>query len=68
MARLVKHVRNRPYRVDVEGVEKPLWMCACGLSQDQPYCDGSHRRSDDEIEGEIYLYDAENRVHAPVGY
>jgi CDGSH-type Zn-finger protein len=68
MARLVKHVRNEPYEVKVEGAEKSVWICACGLSQDKPYCDGSHKRARDEGEGEIYLYDAEGRVQAPVGY
>ncbi|MDX2298531.1 MAG: CDGSH iron-sulfur domain-containing protein [Xanthomonadaceae bacterium] len=34
-----------PYVVDVEA-EKTYWWCACGLSKDQPFCDGSHKRTD----------------------
>ncbi len=25
---------------------RQLWLCRCGLSQDKPYCDGSHTRVD----------------------
>jgi CDGSH iron-sulfur domain-containing protein 3 len=31
-----------PYGVDVEG-GKSYWWCACGKSQKQPFCDGSHK-------------------------
>jgi CDGSH-type Zn-finger protein len=31
-----------PYGVDVE-VGKSYWWCACGKSQKQPFCDGSHK-------------------------
>ena len=31
-----------PYAVDVEEGKKYFW-CACGLSQKQPFCDGSHK-------------------------
>lgn len=34
-----------PYVVDVEA-EKTYWWCACGLSKDQPFCDGSHKQTD----------------------
>ena len=30
------------YAVEVEGGKKYFW-CACGLSQNQPFCDGSHK-------------------------
>jgi CDGSH-type Zn-finger protein len=30
-----------PLRVDVEA-GKSYWWCACGHSQSQPFCDGSH--------------------------
>ena len=30
-----------PFVVDVEPGE--YWWCACGKSERQPYCDGSHR-------------------------
>ena len=34
--------QNAPYEVDVEE-GKSYWWCACGRSQSQPFCDGSHR-------------------------
>ncbi len=37
--------QNAPYAVDVEEGENYFW-CACGLSQKQPFCDGSHKGSE----------------------
>jgi CDGSH-type Zn-finger protein len=33
---------DRPYRARVTAGEE-VWWCACGRSQDQPFCDGSHK-------------------------
>ena len=33
---------RRPIPVKVEG-GKSYWWCACGLSKQQPFCDGSHK-------------------------
>jgi CDGSH-type Zn-finger protein len=33
-----------PYRAELEAERRYLW-CACGLSQQQPFCDGSHVRA-----------------------
>jgi len=35
----------RPFAVRVEA-GRDYWWCACGLSQTQPFCDGSHRLTD----------------------
>ena len=32
----------RPMQIEVEAGKKYYW-CACGLSQNQPFCDGSHQ-------------------------
>lgn len=37
--------RNNYYEVDVEP-GKEYWWCACGLSESQPFCDGSHKGTD----------------------
>ena len=35
--------QKNPYKVKVEKGKTYSW-CACGLSQKQPFCDGSHRK------------------------
>jgi CDGSH-type Zn-finger protein len=34
-----------PYKIDVEAGKVYFW-CACGRSQNQPFCDGSHEVTD----------------------
>jgi len=36
---------SKPIMVKLEKGEEKYW-CACGLSSNQPYCDGSHRTTD----------------------
>lgn len=36
---------RKPIKVEVKKGEEYYW-CACGLSKNQPYCDGSHRTTD----------------------
>ena len=33
---------KEPFKVDVEAGKAYFW-CACGRSQKQPFCDGSHK-------------------------
>ncbi len=33
-----------PYEVDVEKDQRVFW-CTCGLSENQPFCDGKHKGS-----------------------
>ncbi len=54
MARIVLHERNRPYVVKVGDQE--LHLCGCGLSENKPYCDGTHMKTVDE-RSKLYLYD-----------
>ena len=35
---------DTPYGVEVESGKDYYW-CACGLSKNQPFCDGSHKGS-----------------------
>jgi CDGSH iron-sulfur domain-containing protein 3 len=54
MARLVKKEDRGPLEVKVENVTK--WICMCGLSKNQPFCDGNHKKTADEEEEKIYQY------------
>ena len=36
---------DTPYGVEVEAGQSYFW-CACGKSQNQPFCDGSHKGTD----------------------
>lgn len=40
-----KIAAKAPIPVDVE-VGKTYYWCACGLSANQPFCDGSHKATD----------------------
>ena len=35
--------QKKPHKVKVEK-DKTYFWCACGLSQKQPFCDGSHKK------------------------
>ena len=36
---------DTPFAVEVEA-GRDYWWCACGLSANQPFCDGSHKVTD----------------------
>ncbi len=59
MARLVKHHAHGPYTVNEDDVGRTF--CQCGLSQNLPYCDGSHGKTCDEEPGKTYVYDDGSR-------
>ncbi|MBX8637516.1 MAG: CDGSH iron-sulfur domain-containing protein [Thermoplasmata archaeon] len=61
MARLVKHERNKPYPVEAKAGET-IYICACGLSKNKPYCDGSHKAAVSEQQGELYVYDEQQKA------
>ena len=57
MARMIRHEATGP--IEIPPQEKSVWVCACGLSQDLPHCDGSHKlckQGDGEAEGKLYVY------------
>ncbi|MBU14171.1 MAG: glutamate synthase [Gammaproteobacteria bacterium] len=37
--------QHAPYAVECEQGKTYYW-CSCGISKNQPYCDGSHRETD----------------------
>ncbi|PKP72695.1 MAG: glutamate synthase [Alphaproteobacteria bacterium HGW-Alphaproteobacteria-6] len=44
MTETPKIARTSPYPTEVEAGKSYFW-CACGRSQNQPFCDGSHKGS-----------------------
>jgi CDGSH-type Zn-finger protein len=69
MTREVTHDANGPVPVGEEELEEQggtAYICQCGLSDNKPYCDGSHVETGDEEEDVVYKYeddDDENPRH-----
>lgn len=55
MARIVVKTAHEP--LVIKPSDKPLHICMCGLSKNQPFCDGSHKKTLDEKEDVLYQYD-----------
>jgi len=62
MSRLVQHDAKGPAVIQI-GEGKFVAVCQCGLSRNKPFCDGSHKKTQDEAADRVYVYDHEqNRV------
>lgn len=57
MARKVLKKEKGP--LEIKPRKESVWICMCGLSKNQPFCDGCHTKVADESEGKVYEYDEE---------
>ena len=60
MARIVKRTQTGPKEIEGPGGE-PIYICQCGLSQNQPFCDGHHKLTLTEQPGKLYEYDKDGK-------
>ena len=59
MPRMVRHEATGPIRIDPQ--DKPVFVCACGLSRTFPICDGAHKGCRDEDPAIVYVYEEGQR-------
>lgn len=59
MVRILIREDQGPMEIECGGESK--WLCRCGLSADQPWCDGSHAKTRDEEPGKLYVYENGSR-------
>ncbi|MEK6703385.1 MAG: CDGSH iron-sulfur domain-containing protein [Planctomycetota bacterium] len=61
MARMVRLTATEPVKIEVR--ERPISVCACGLSATFPICDGTHKTTSRlEEAGKLYFYDPATKV------
>lgn len=59
MSRIV--VKTAKGNFELKPSDKPVHICMCGLSKNQPFCDGSHKATLDEKDDVLYQYDEKGK-------
>lgn len=60
MTRLVKKTVQAPQQVGDK------WVCMCGLSRNQPFCDSSHKLTAGEEKDKLYMYTKNDRIRKEI--
>jgi Uncharacterized conserved protein len=56
MSREVTHEAEGPEAIDTDDHDGAVHVCQCGLSNNKPFCDGSHAVTSDEDDDALYKY------------
>ncbi len=52
-----KIIKEAKAPLEIKSQKESVWICMCGLSKNQPFCDGSHEKVANESEEKVYEYD-----------